>query len=307
MEDNIENNNKSNNLFIIIVTILVILCLCALAFNYFYKSKINTNINENQMKSQGNDSYGEQKNLTIDNNETASDETQNDIITKKDEVYEYTYSNNEDYYDNVVISFKINGKEVIESFNVLKPNEINEVKKYKDFLVIDTLYANTGGPDYSELFIFDYNGNLLLETADISIVDLTNLTEEDYNSIIENDVLNQVEVYGIDKVWNDNTINKKALIGTMSFNSYIYDEKNKKLEINYLFNIESVAGEAGADGSYEFFCKASKSQKLYSKVRILYTFNNGKFENETMSEKKQFSASNLDESDKKLYDEYCNQ
>ena len=170
MEDNIEKNNKRNKSFIVIVVILVTLCVCAFLFNYLHKDKTNINIENNQTKLQEDDIQGEQNNLMLNNNDTSFNETKNDIVTKKDEAYEYLYSDDEDYYNKEVISFKINGKEVIESFNEVKPNEINDVKKYKDFLVIDALYANTGGVDYSKLFIFDYNGNLLFETSTISIV-----------------------------------------------------------------------------------------------------------------------------------------
>ena len=206
-----------------------------------------------------------------------------EYLTKKDKDYEYKYYlDDEDEYASEVISFKINGKEIINRYDGI--TEIPNIKKYNDFIAIEEYFANTGGPSYTDLYIYDYKGNLLFVSEDVSILDLKDLINGDSN-----------------EKWNT---------GYMYYDSYTYDEESKNLEVKYVLNIYSLLGEAVAsipwdDRSKMPFCIASKSKTLYDKATISQTLNNNKFDNRKIIDKTEFNINNYSSSEKELYYSEC--
>lgn len=211
------------------------------------------------------------------------EEDKRDIQIKKDDDYEYAYYYDEDWdFTNEVLYFKINGRKIFDDSDAI--SEILSVKKYNDFMAIETYFANPGGSDSKYLNIYDYSGNKLFVSEDVSILDLNSLTSEDNY-----------------KKWNT---------GYMNYDSYSYNEKNNILEIKYKFNIKSVIGEVNAsipweDRSEMPFCVESKRIILYDTAKISMKFNNKKFEDRTVLDKTLFNIKNYSEEDRDLYYTEC--
>ncbi len=294
MENNIieeKNDNKPFSIVLIMVIIIVIGGGICLLLNH--EANIEEQKAPNETIVEDNETVEEENNTEIEENETIErleegdfdniieeneeDAPNKNLLTKTDKDYVYTYyKDDEEESQNEVTSFKINNIEVIDDIGFT--SEIKEVKKYKNFLAIETLYVATCGPDHNDLFIFDYKGNLLFKSGSISIEDLERIKNTD-----------------TDDKWNT---------GYMTYDKYTYDENNKTLEVSYLFNINAVLGDCV--GENKTFCLATKNKTLYSNIKLSLKYNNGKLENETVVDKTELKIDNFNEEDKSLIDSYCN-
>lgn len=294
IEMNQDNGGKKSGV-IVFVIILLIVCCCACVIGYITLNKNDdnsaTNSNETTnttMNYVDDDQTNSTSTISTEVNDEPSNESEiindegseeeRELLTKKDKDYVYTYYyDEEDEYGNEVVSFKIKDKDVIDDIGFV--SEISEIKKYNDFIAIKANYVATCGPDHNDLFIFDYNGNILFKSGSISIEDLSK--------------------------WKNTDDDDKWYVGQMQLASYKYNENDKQLEVTYSFNIYSVMGDCSGEEEEEHFCNASKKGTLYDNAVITTKFSNGKFGEETVSSKNVFNINNYDDNDKELYKESC--
>ena len=223
------------------------------------------------------------KSIKEDNKVEIDEEDERDIQIKKDEDYEYAYYYDKDWkYTNEVLYFKVNGKKVLDDSDNI--SEILTIKKYKDFIAVETDSHWKGIVSEKHLYIYDYTGNKLYSSENLSLLDLTDLD------------------FGAD--------NEKLNSGDMYYNSYSYDEKSKKLEIKYKFDLYSRIGDVDpsappTDRSDTPFCIASKTKTLYDSATISLTLKNKKFEDRTVLDKTVFNIKNYSEKDQDVYYTEC--